>query len=374
MSNDPPGTVDEQPADGVSPIATAPREGNLTVATFEDFEAVDFFKPIAAQDIVECLALSESFSRASAAAEEAADQPATRVFSVLAALSGFHFRPSDRAQPFGPMLDLGNRRSPIPADYRGTQCDALLRILHRIPNPGLRARVADTVWLNDRKQSTAARQAIEAYSEAVEGLATGKYRPRFQSPTVVSIEQIDLATRALQIARAIHKKGAIPDGLASVVCALYETARDRVEVVPFCRCAELLLQHSQIDPLEFAKAAEEVVSAASSRPGVYHLAIKRVLDLAAEAYADLGDPVNARRCRLEGIEHTLAMRDEVPSALAKASWIRSAIEQLRGVEGTQNRQAQLFEELRTIQDRVPEEMGVVSAPIDLEEQWKTVST
>ena len=42
-------------------------------------------------------------------------------------------------------------RTSVPADFKGEQSAAFLAILPRIKIPGLRARLADVAWSNDRK-------------------------------------------------------------------------------------------------------------------------------------------------------------------------------------------------------------------------------
>jgi hypothetical protein len=101
------------------------------------------------------------------------------VYALLGALCSFHYRSGDRAQPYGPISQIGERRSPIPSDLRGAQAEVLAHIVNSIQHPSLRARIADTIWLNDRKRHQAAQTAVTAYVEVINGLLNGTLKEQF---------------------------------------------------------------------------------------------------------------------------------------------------------------------------------------------------
>lgn len=337
----------------------------FTLVTLDELEAVDLTTPIADVDQVDCHVLEQRYQQAAIAAEAVGEAVAGRVYRLLASLCSFHFKVEDRAGAFGPQLVLNDRRTAIPDDFRGAQNQALAAILPDIAHPGLRARIADTVWTNDRRQVAAANVAIDAYCEALEGLGTGLYRGRLEHQAQASFEEIDLVHRALQIASQINKKGQVPERVRDNITRLYETAKLAVEPIPFERVGRTRLLHQLISPAELAADAENVGLAAMRQPKTYPLAIKAVWTLGAFAREQAGDTTGAQEFRLKAIDQTLAMRNEVHGASAAASWIRTAISELRHIPDTKDLRESLHRELRQVQEIAHDEFGVFATPLDL---------
>jgi hypothetical protein len=96
------------------------------------------------------------------AAQAAGRQSEAHVFRLFEQLCGFNFKVDDRAGVFGPQANMSGRRTAIRDDFRGEQNRVLETIVSEITHPGLRARVADVVWTNDRKSVGSANAAIDA--------------------------------------------------------------------------------------------------------------------------------------------------------------------------------------------------------------------
>lgn len=152
--------------------AEAPPSGFAHV-TAEDF-AVGCEAPIAESRKIYCQCLGSLYQKAAQDAEATGDERTARVYRLLAAVTQIHFKPNDKAEPYGPMVVADGRRSLIPSDLRGAQSDVLAAVAPGISNPGLRARFADIAWLNDRKKGAMAPLAISAYCAAVQDVAGGK--------------------------------------------------------------------------------------------------------------------------------------------------------------------------------------------------------
>jgi hypothetical protein len=179
----------------------------LPSVTLEDFRSVDFQAAIASVEKADCSALRNAFEEAAKAAEITDDLRKALVFGLLASISSFHFRPDDSAEPFGPMWVVDGNRSAIPEDFKGAQCEVFHALLLGINHPGLRARLADVVWQNNRRAPGAAKVAIEAYCETANFLLQGKLKARFENLGILSKEELHLVRRALQIAGMVHKRG-----------------------------------------------------------------------------------------------------------------------------------------------------------------------
>lgn len=146
----------------------------LRVVDLADFKAVDCDAPIADIRKVECECFASSYRKAAEASKADGDESASRVFALLADVTRIHFKPDDQGEPYGPLFVIDSRRSIIPDDLRGEQSTVFAAVAATIKNPGLRARVADIAWLNDRSQGVLAQLAIESFTEAVRLVADGR--------------------------------------------------------------------------------------------------------------------------------------------------------------------------------------------------------
>jgi hypothetical protein len=146
---------------------TSPQAPPWTEATLADLDGLDFEAPIAQSRSADSQALSDLY-RGAAGAERAA-VPAVRIFSMLGAVTGMHFKLREPNEPFGPMFVFEGRRSAISDDFRGPPALDLLAVMtDRAQNHVLRARLADVAWLLDRRRGPLAATAIAAYVEVVE--------------------------------------------------------------------------------------------------------------------------------------------------------------------------------------------------------------
>jgi hypothetical protein len=153
-------------------------------ATADDFRDLDFEAPIAGSTSADSGELSDQFQASVQPTDRTVQPPdtaATRVFTLLSAVTGMHFKPQERHEPFGPMIILADgRRSAIPSDFRGAHIELLTEMASRAKNPVLRARLADICWLLDRKRGNLATLAIAAYVETVEKAHSGELKFRFE--------------------------------------------------------------------------------------------------------------------------------------------------------------------------------------------------
>jgi hypothetical protein len=155
-----------------------------------------------------------------------------------------------------------------------------------------------------------------------------------------------------------------PGKVAQTFERLYAAARERLDVGIFVCVAELALSQRMRKP---EVAASELEAMAASIPvGTHPISAKRAWDLAAHLYEKLNDKDARQRCLVEAVEQTLAMREQVKgSAAAEASWITDALQQLRHVEGMEEREQTLEIELRRLQKASLKQMGRVEIDLQL---------
>ena len=192
----------------------------LTI-TGDEFAAVDIEAPIRESNKVDCWSLGSLYQTAASRQDEAGNATAARVFGLLSAIVQIHFKPEDRSEPYGPQFVMDGRRSMIPADLRGDQSAVIAELVPALRNPGLRARLADIVWFNDRKLASMAHRAIDAYCEAVQLVLDGKAEFFNEDRTASGHGGRNMLRRACQIAHATGWKD--PD--ASRLKAFFEPAR-----------------------------------------------------------------------------------------------------------------------------------------------------
>lgn len=329
-------------------------------ASAADIEAVDFEEAIKGSSLAEAGSLDSLFFAAAKSAETNGDARALRVFRLLGGVCSFHFKPSDPAEPFGSMICFGQSRSPIPSDYRNDQAAAALAAaLEKAKHPGLKARLADTLWLNDKKNRSAAESAITGYIDCASGLIAGTLDPRFRKEAEFPFEAIDLLRRALRIARAISGRADLP---ANVVDSANATlAAATVDLSSWRSMAKLCFQYGIIEPLALAATAEQY---ATNNPDKDPTLLQRVWELSAAGYREAKDQANATRCEIEAAEQLVRMARQM-NGMASASWLMDAINTFRRIPGTKERRKVLEAELRESQKDALDQMASFSHRVDL---------
>jgi hypothetical protein len=176
-------------------------------ATVDDLADLDFEAPIAAAETADCEDLAAPFGAAVQRAGDPTintDTAANRVFSMLAALAGLQLRPTDVNEPFKPLIVWSDgRRSSAPSDFRGPLLEVIAVMAEGARNPVLRARLADVVWLLDRKRGKHGILAIASYVEVIERVDRGELRFRGDNDAGALHHDVRRhLRRAMQIGRA----------------------------------------------------------------------------------------------------------------------------------------------------------------------------
>lgn len=347
--------MQQDPQDGEPP------EADRTVTT-DDFVAVDLEEPIRESIKVDCRSLGFLYAdAASKSAEDTHNEAQFRVYRLLASVSLMHFKPEDRAEPYGPQCVFGDRRSIIPSDLRGSQSDVFAEVAANIRNPGLKARLSDLAWHNNRRLPAMAAQAIDAYCDAVQAVLDGTAEFFHQSKTASSRDGSNMLRRACQIANATGWKDPQAARLRALIRAVVLDAFARNDRRGFLNVGELSLQFGAETPATIAANAEALTTANDPDP---HTS-RELWELAAFAHRQSGNNQERDRCLVCAAEcHVrLAEADGAQGMVASAHFM-DAIEALRRVRGTRERRQQLESRLREAQASIRDEMGVISTPVD----------
>lgn len=346
-----------------SPTSEPDRFPIITINIFLSF---DFEYPISSLNSVQTYSLRKEYLSAAENAQKTGNNEAGQACTLLAEVMGIHFRPTDRASPWGPMMQMDNRRTLIPSDLKGAQTDELFALLQHIKNPILRSRVSDVVWTNDKRKHQAGSLAVEAYCDCIQGLLNGSLVSEIDKDSKATLEALHFLQRALNIAYTISKKSNLPDRVRAITQQLYKTAYDDQAYYICKEVAELGCYHGILDFGQTAKELETLAS--SSDDSAYLMVIKGCYDVAAYFYSKVSDEDGQHRCELLAVEQMLAMQAQVSSAGAKAHWVMDALQALRHIPNTGDKRAGLEKELRRLQEASTQEMGSVSVPLDLSDE------
>jgi hypothetical protein len=329
----------------------------------EDFAAVDVEGPISASPSVDSTKLAHAYSEALRAIGQE-DVAARRVYELMEALLHLHFKPNDRSEPYGPLFVSEGRRSMVPDDIRGQQTLVLATVAPSLRNPGVRARLSDVVWLNDRKQVEAGRVAIASYRTAIEEVAAGRAKLYLDDQLAWSRGGADYLRRACQIASAMKWAGDEARDLESFVNRLFDEATDQRSVDGMINIGELLLDFGLGEPASIAAKANNVAKVDGGHPDVRRL----LWELAGRAYSKAGVETESTRCRVEAAECYVLLASGAGSVgMVPASWLMSAIRALRALPGTKARRQELEVQLREAQANIHDEMASFSTELDLTE-------
>lgn len=297
---------------------------------------------------------------------EFGDEDAGRALRILILLCTLHLQVEDPGPTYIPRWQSPRGRSYEAGDFRGEQNNVLARLLHRIAHPGLRARVADVVWYNDRKQWRAGTTAVSAYCEVIDRRIEGTFVSAFSGIDETFTDAVDSFHRALQIASASAKPGKLPHVVRDTFGKLYGHLKVRECYVSFVRLARLGGSYKLVTWKSIAEDAE--VLANSAKDAVPPWALHPVWQLAAHAYTSAKDSEARRRCVSRMVDETLRNRDHVRQAAARASWTRDAIEELRQAGGFNERIEELRAQLRDFQEKAVDDTIQFSIPFDLGEE------
>ena len=336
----------------------------LTLVTKDDFIAADFEAPIRDSNNVDCWTLADLYKTAAAKQTENGNESAAQVFEFLSAVTNIHFKPNDRAKPYGPLFIMSGKRSIVPADLRGDQSTVFAEIVATIQNPGLRARLADIAWINNRALSSMAQQAIGSYYRSVQLVFDGKAEFFNGNRLASDSDGCDMLLRACQIAQATGWKEPESSALKKLTQVILEDTLNRNADKGFLDIGQISLRFDIGDPIMLAERAEARASSKTAHPR----SSRDLLKLAASAYGQSGNDPARDRCLVAAAECLATMAEGAGGrGMIAASHLTDAIAELRRVPNTGHRRRELETELRAAQAGSLDEMGTVSTEIDFTE-------
>jgi hypothetical protein len=363
--------LEEEPAVASPAAGTEAPEGppvwlRASLAALLDF---DFEAPIRGSQSADSNELGERFRAAaeSTAADGSPETPATRIFSMLAAVTGMQLKSQEPSEPFGPMVVWADgRRSAASGDFRGEPLEVLAQTAARAKHPVLRARLADVCWLLDRRRAQLGKAAISAYAEIVKQVDSGALNFRFDNERgALKYEGRDLLRRALSIARTMGLDQTDGSSPREMVADLRVRSFQNRLPVPALWFGHLDLDFRVTDPSGVGKGVESLI--AGLGPGIDGHTIVNLWRLASRAFHLAKSDDDQHRSQSEAAEQLVRMAGQQPMALLNASMLAEAIAELHGVPGKKDRRRELRHRLVDVQAGIADEMSPFTIPIDLDE-------
>jgi hypothetical protein len=281
------------------------------------------------------------------------------------------FKPKDRNEPFGAMMVMEGRRSPIPSDFQGVLAEVLGAAAERAVHPALKARLADVCWVLDRKKGKLAAVAAAAYVDVVRRVDSGSLEfPFDKGQGALKHDARDLLRRALQIGKAVGWDKPEAAAAREVVIELRARATHSKLATPAFWFNELDLDFGISNPAEVGRDVEGLIGSLPADTDGH--TIVELWRLATRAYHFAKSDEDKHRAQSAAAEQFVQMAERQPMAMVASSLLSDAISELHGIPGKKDRRKELRHRLIDVQAGISEEMSLFSHPLDLEDLAKDI--
>jgi hypothetical protein len=333
----------------------------------DELKNSDLEGPIAGIDCADPSDFESHYANAAKVSETSEAQK--RIYGLLSALCSFHFKPSDKVEPFPYKFAMGGKRSMQGSDVDQAQVDALHSVLCRFRNLALRTRVADLIWTRDRSKSDCARVAVDGYVELAKAVLNGTATDKFERDPALGMTTQNYLTRAAAIARQTGWSREENDPLRSAVMEAVALAKskDPMAVVRFGNLAADL----RLEGLPNALSDLENLATDSANKGEFHEA--ESLQRLAVRLARLARNNEAAQSATLKLTSMLEQKaDASDHTLLKTHALQQAIDSLHGLKGVRDLRQRLHEKLTAAQLHMYEEMGQIEHSIDLTDEVERI--
>ncbi len=331
--------------------------------TVEDFTSSGWEQVIASCEEHTCSCYSTQFGRKYQETESAGDAKTACLFWLLGSITSMYLKPNDSAEPFGPMAQFSDGRTPIPSDFVEAELAYLAEILPAVTAPELEARIADILWLRKRSFPHA-QTAVKAYLNTV--------------PSTNLMENWPHATHNIE--RAFELSARLNNAeLVSAVTATINALLLGVDVnapnpsfLP-AKLMILLQKQKQGDVVQYSILALALAEQAESEHD-WHKA-REYWDVAASWYQMVKDAERTKAAHIRSAETLIKEAEERgngsdPGYMVAVLLLQQAIQVLRKIGGQHERAQQLHQEMLSYQQKSVVQMKSVSHTFDATELVK----
>jgi hypothetical protein len=294
----------------------SPAEAPLTV---QDLEQSGYGTYLALDPDGWYVGMADELLKGATAAEAATDSVRARALGFLAAICSMVLEPDVKAAPLQPAVRFADGSSTLrPDGLAREQISLLAEFAEGVRHDLLRARLADLVWLKDRRRGNGfAYMAIDAY------------RARPIDPERWFLSDGTCWRRALQLAHFIRDEARIAE-IESALLSAFRGAAMAPDREPLIYLAPLYVERSGVD------AAEEVAAGLAALGRERQVASRfldahEMFDVAGLWFARAGRE-DQRVAMLAMAAGAMAARgDSDPAGIGKRHWYTKAIELFRKI-------------------------------------------
>lgn len=307
-----------------------------------------------------CNSYTFAFSKAAKEAEENAEDKDHQIFILFQGFTSLMLREADKDHPFIPSVILANgSRSAMITDFSERQLDLFKEWLPLCIDSELKSRIADVIWTRKRQGNhLVAEIAIEAYLESAKILFESKYPHQ-------GVERI---SRAFYLSVSLGRSSKWFSKILMEVDFLIEKySKQNLNFVGDLINLTLDYRHDGFEGL--VGTLDSLVNYFQQQKNWF--VARDMLELKAKIYRKMKE-VEQNFSTLERISDLYVQEaDEVLQSgrghMLAAHHIQSAIEALRKVPNTHNKQQELHKVLLDYQQKSLSEFKRVSAEMDLTE-------
>lgn len=293
-----------------------------------------------------------------------------KVAEFLSILFMFNLQVVGGNSVFEPMAMFGDKRSLLPEDFNSKLNDYIIELSTRITNPFLLSRICDVIWTNNKAKRDVAIKAVESYSEMIDEATAylkkiNKEKEGSNLNLFIFIKEY--IARALFISTCVYpRKSEGNEHIKTAITSLYEAQNELLVFEGFNNLTWVMMQHSgEKDKLRFAVNAELMAEAHTGK--TYFEAVKALYETAARIYEKNSKNDEARRCRISAAKITIDVVNSHSESLLKASWLRTAIAELRKL-GEKDLIEDLKKQLVDAREDSLNSYVTLSSPIDITDE------
>jgi hypothetical protein len=326
--------------------------------SLEDFARCHWEEVVASSTENECFHYAEGFRTKLTELSAAGDDACAAVFQLLHDMCFFQFEPSNRDEPFKPLMTSSQGRTVIPSDIGDHDFDALRELAPKVVDPELRGRLSDVLWVRKRDHQFA-RIAVDAYLESARSLEG-------QSNLPFAIQRIE---RALRLG-AMLNDGELIEKVKTLIGEFLDRGAEQ-EPLRCVHLMRLLIEFESGDPLAEAERAKRIAERSEAIRDFD--AARRFWGFRADWLRMAKDQTGERDARIAAAETYIreAERFEAanrPNHMLIADRLGRAIEAHRRIGGEQARVDELHKRLLAVQPRTVDQMARISSEqIDVKE-------
>lgn len=299
--------------------------------------------------------------------DKASDPAGARAFRLLAALSSFHFKPGDKAEPFSNMASFSDgSRTLVGSDFDREDIVVLGAVAGKMEPLPLNVRIADLVWTKDKSQQGHARFAIDGYVELVERLQEGTASLRFERSSATGLAVQNFLERAFVIARATGWDRPENHKLKEAYLRVLSSAKEEGGMA-LVRFGKLGLNYGVDGTSEKLGDLDALIPGRLASNAFHEAIALQELANRIAARSNEGSVPTSGHLALAKIYE--AQADASPkSAFLQSHALQQAIDALHGARGVKEERQRLHDRLKESQLHFADEMQSMSHSIDISDE------